>query len=45
VDAGSVARRLRVAIGALFGYPCGVQVIPAVGRGAGARYVVHVVAD
>jgi len=45
VDAGSVARRLRVAIGALFGYPCGVQVIPAVGRGPGARYVVHVVAD
>lgn len=45
LDAGALARRLRMALGEIYGYPCDVHVRTSAGLRTGARYLVRVVTD
>ncbi len=45
LEAGALARRLRMSIGGMYGYPCEVRVLPSAGVRRGARYLVRVLSD
>jgi len=45
LDAGALARRLRMALGEIYGYPCDVHVRTSAGLRTEARYLVRVVTD
>ena len=45
LDAGALARRLRRALGEIYGYPCDVHVLASEGLRTGVRYLVRVASD